>query len=227
MTSLRLWGLSPRLRGNRFASTKLVKVRLRGGLSPRLRGNPSASAAPHVASPRGLSPRLRGNRNHPATPLIIAVAGLSPRLRGNPKRHIRNHGSAWGKVYPRAYGGTTHGQGLARRGAQSGLSPRLRGNPVYQSRIAADRSEVYPRAYGGTEPTPSPLPGLVLGSIPAPTGEPERAISDSHAAVVRVYPRAYGGTLSEWCSVPWSALTGLSPRLRGNLGMTAIVAMSP
>ena len=73
----------------------------------------------------------------------------------------------------------------------AGLSPRVRGNLAYP---------------------PPPLPRL--GSIPACAGEPG-AVShkaSSHA----VYPRVCGGTA--YNSAYRAAVSGLSPRVRGNRG---------
>ena len=71
-----------------------------------------------------------------------------------------------------------------------GLSPRLRGNP--------------PGA---------PLKPVLMGSIPAPAGEP--GPESHHGYTLKVYPRACGGT--DVLSLAACSLAGLSPRLRGNL----------
>ena len=90
------------------------------------------------------------------------------------------------RVYPRACGGTR----VVLHGAvsSSGLSPRLRGNRRVQ------------------------LPcGKVLGSIPAPAGEPGSLAESKGGA--KVYPRACGGTAIRTATT--RRLAGLSPRLRG------------
>ena len=90
-------------------------------------------------------------------------------------------------VYPRAYGGTLSSRRACR--VWRGLSPRVRGN---RSAIACERR--------------------ILRSIPARTGEPGKRT----CSMVRksVYPRAYGGTLQH--GYHCHAVTGLSPRVRGN-----------
>ncbi len=91
------------------------------------------------------------------------------------------------RVYPRVYGGTCrHRIGII---PPVGLSPRVRGNP-------------------GAKKTPA----REVGSIPACTGEPFRALRARRFS--RVYPRVYGGTsLPRTCFIP---TLGLSPRVRGN-----------
>ena len=73
-----------------------------------------------------------------------------------------------------------------------GLSPRLRGNLI----------EVVHTVYRA-------------GSIPAPAGEPHEG--EAVSALTMVYPRACGGTPPS-CR-PAFSWVGLSPRLRGNLGV--------
>ena len=136
------------------------------------------------------------------------VAGLSPRVRGNrlcksiiskdlgtiPARagepSLTDQLEFQREDYPRACGGT-----LTRRRSgipARGLSPRVRGNPPIRGR---DR------------------PGW--RTIPARAGEPNWGIS---AAWQRAdYPRACGGT-SRLFLYPTQHM-GLSPRVRGNLGM--------
>ena len=75
-----------------------------------------------------------------------------------------------------------------------GLSPRLRGNPTY----------TFPNAD-------------VVGSIPAPAGEPLVWALATYAGWV--YPRACGGTNSSSSAI--ECLSGLSPRLRGNQELVA------
>ena len=71
-----------------------------------------------------------------------------------------------------------------------GLSPRVRGNRSVSDALTS-----------------------VSGSIPACAGEPSTI--GFHRALIGVYPRVCGGT----CRLPLvcPALTGLSPRVRGNL----------
>ena len=132
-------------------------------------------------------------------------AGLSPRVRGNPLQPTQR-GLPFGSiparagepvfhrlrggflgVYPRACGGTRL-PSLARR-LLGGLSPRVRGNPSSIACAAAS-----------------------WGSIPARAGEP--LAFGGLPARSRVYPRACGGTRGRGGEAP--ALSGLSPRVRGN-----------
>ena len=136
--------------------------------------------------------------------------GLSPRARGNlhalvmllivarsipacTGEPITVHvPSRFSRVYPRVHGGT-----LVARGSftpANGLSPRARGNPAHL-----------------------PLPHLSMRSIPACTGEPART-TRAHSRGT-VYPRVHGGTWRLTCTT--SAVSGLSPRARGNPGMTS------
>ena len=93
-------------------------------------------------------------------------------------------------VYPRVCGGTC---GLTQAVLWAeGLSPRVRGNRMMLPTVSDSER-----------------------SIPACAGEPL-----SHRAVVgkhQVYPRVCGGTLLS-CMEPF-AVSGLSPRVRGNLSL--------
>ena len=137
----------------------------------------------------------------------MAYAGLSPRVRGNlrpalpgqfPERSIP---ACAGEpsvaqadrhpvwVYPRVCGGTI--ASFSNRLTHSGLSPRVRGNRPGPRQRTRRR-----------------------GSIPACAGEPpERRRTPS---LRRVYPRVCGGTRSTRSEQP--RVSGLSPRVRGNLG---------
>ena len=138
---------------------------------------------------------------------VVNVGGLSPRVRGN--RHIarraqRLHGSIPARagepgcaapatctrgVYPRACGGTF--SAVVTTATMAGLSPRVRGN------LIADVDD-----------------GAQCGSIPARAGEP--VVLKSFNRALKVYPRACGGTHRHRSATTSS--TGLSPRVRGNLG---------
>ena len=133
------------------------------------------------------------------------MTGLSPRVRGNPRRRAgwavgprsipartgepctRSASTCATGVYPRAYGGTSYSRCVGF--ASYGLSPRVRGN----------------QALGH-------LLSVVLGSIPARTGEPMWL--GRVRRIGWVYPRAYGGTAR--ISGVFDACRGLSPRVRGN-----------
>ena len=132
----------------------------------------------------GLSPRLRGNQRHPTRDWN--GSGSIPAPAGEPAPMPVPYTCA--EVYPRACGGT--GYAASRVAPVQGLSPRLRGNRL-------------------------PLPEYirVIGSIPAPAGEPPLAHLVSPSSWV--YPRACGGTTQH--KQPQDMKEGLSPRLRGNL----------
>ena len=101
--------------------------------------------------------------------------------------------------------------------------------------MPASRATVYPRVYGETSAPPDPImlreglsprvrgnrrarPAIPeqRGSIPACTGKP--SVDRRAASRATVYPRVYGETSVK--SAGWMALTGLSPRVRGNLRET-------
>ena len=160
---------------------------------------------PDSSSPAGLSPRVRGN---PARAMaageiigsIPACAGepaptgphwhytaVYPRVCGGTDRTACPSTSA-GRVYPRVCGGTAGFWPGSK--TTLGLSPRVRGNLRRRH-----------------------LPRRLLRSIPACAGEPK----SKHPApfVPGVYPRVCGGTAFAAC--PTWGITGLSPRVRGNL----------
>ena len=134
----RLWGLSPRVRGNRDA-VLFPQVALRSipacagepaGLGsrratvkvyPRVCGGTSRLRRRQSCLP-GLSPRVRGNRycsefRRHCQGSIPACAGEPPPL--GETRH-------WTAVYPRVCGGTWGSHSRAK--TRIGLSPRVRGN---------------------------------------------------------------------------------------------------
>ena len=151
-----------------------------------------------AAASGGLSPRVRGNR-------------LSPRAGQRPRRSIPACAGepllpvafmVWTRVYPRVCGGT--GLPLVVRPAVQGLSPRVRGNQQNTSTII-ERDRSIP-ACAGEPPQPQPQP-------PQTT----------------VYPRVCGGTTASQCATAcrMSSLTGLSPRVRGNLRVRAVNSDGP
>ena len=170
---------------------------------PAYAGEPGRS--PGLPAAPAVYPRVCGG-----TALVFRKrywsAGLSPRMRGNPwtrSNFCYPPGSipayageprrrpAWRgrrRVYPRVCGGTMIRNGGA--GVKRGLSPRMRGNRVGK-----------------------PAPAMWCGSIPAYAGEP--AAGGDKSYLRRVYPRVCGGTRPSngFCS----GLSGLSPRMRGNL----------
>ena len=172
-------GLSPRMRGNRYATRRRSRSRrsipayagepivdlneiLLVRVYPRVCGG-TEGLAPRRLAVWGLSPRMRGNllAEHQGELLdgsIPAYAGEPNKLHGKGQRQ---------KVYPRVCGGTP--TRVSRTGAGEGLSPRMRGNHDTDGDGFADK-----------------------GSIPAYAGEPYAGGSDFNSS--RVYPRVCGGT---------------------------------
>ena len=142
--------------------------------------------------------------------LRLTHKGLSPRVRGNrafcagarrrsgsipacagePHRDPPNPRGRW--VYPRVCGGTPPCQPHSVASNGKGLSPRVRGN-----RFRAICSH------------------LVLRSIPACAGEPRYDVTCF--TCIKVYPRVCGGT--GIAMLLYQSNYGLSPRVRGNLGV--------
>ena len=235
------WGVYPRACGGTFMPNP-VTVRLTG-LSPRVRGNQGLDLMPVFLI--GSIPARAGEPCGPA-PCGEQKYGSIPARAGEPGPGSDTSIPDW--VYPRACGGTVRTGAMGEQ--KYGLSPRVRGNRVelrldlgnnrsIPARAGeprpgshADRRRgVYPRACGGTQ-----FPHLLVGrnrglsprvrgnpqgevagiggsgSIPARAGEPTSSgvLSDT----ARVYPRACGGTETRfWCTF---TMSGLSPRVRGN-----------
>ena len=197
-------GLSPRGGGNLVDEPAL---RVLDGSIPACAGEPpwvDARPEPHT-----VYPRVCGGTLARAT-CACCFAGLSPRVRGNrpglmrgpsPTRSIPACAGEPSRsvrlsrallVYPRVCGGTS--ASVSGFHWYTGLSPRVRGNP--------------------RDPCGSPVR---FWSIPACAGEPPPACRASTGT--RVYPRVCGGTTTSQGF--GTALTGLSPRVRGNLGTLA------
>ena len=218
-------GLSPRLRGNLLKRvTRRIPSRSipapagkpptpKFGTShpsvyPRACGETTPSTNPQPLR-KGLSPRLRGNLG----PGVRGqhVDGSIPAPAGKPRpRTMRCCPSA---VYPRACGETSTKSAPWRDSI--GLSPRLRGN--HRRAVPSD-------APGGSIPAPAGKPGYPPLSRRAPSVYP-RACGETRGwilAVVNleVYPRACGETSS--AALLLSDDCGLSPRLRGNLGLRVL-----
>ena len=143
-------------------------------------------------------------------------------------------GGRGGRAYPRAGGGTRESPSRPRTGP--GLSPRGRGNHL-PCEGPPGCGGAYPRAGGGTIQLDT-VHGVEMGlsprgrgnrnishttrvrpgPIPARAGEPRRCYTTGPAG--EAYPRAGGGTLAPWLDRKPS--WGLSPRGRGNLGLSAV-----
>ena len=233
-------GLSPRMRGNHRGGAPLTDEQ---GSIPAYAGEPPGRQSRILES--GVYPRVCGGtesrRNLPGRP-----KGLSPRMRGNPiparfrimilrsiPAYAGEPGATAGMVaepgvYPRVCGGTTIPP--TKTGIDRGLSPRMRGNRI---RLPGGEfgGRVYPRVCGGTTAICAGVSGVSglsprmrgnlnqptgrlyrSGSIPAYAGEPFTRVDEGR--IDKVYPRVCGGTPSPAC--PLFALSGLSPRMRGN-----------
>ena len=226
----RFEGLSPRVRGNRRAAddcraqdgsipacagkpTSWTGSSMPDGVYPRVCGETNASLA-GLFSAGGLSPRVRES----GLLLLVSLSqkGLSPRVRGNPTRRSLPRFSprsipacagkpredrAWRagtRVYPRVCGETDCPTPTTH--SSPGLSPRVRGNLGSFS---------FPIESGG--------------SIPACAGKPVSRSTLNRCA--RVYPRVCGET---YCTRPSALLiSGLSPRVRGNLRFAYNVLVEP
>ena len=198
-------GLSPRVRGN---LAQYHRAPMSRGSIPACAGEPTGRTGREGSSrvyPRvcgGTVDRVDGS---------AWIAGLSPRVRGNPAelvdrgvdhgsipacagepRPIRSTTTTIG-VYPRVCGGTSIINGMPIHNL--GLSPRVRGN-----------------RHGGVRAD------LRAGSIPACAGEPIALACRGRWR--RVYPRVCGGTGT--MRVAWRRSSGLSPRVRGNLGSSRL-----
>ncbi len=213
---------------------------------PRVCGG-TGSAPASVSRRTGLSPRVRGNlltdhSQHVTCWSIPACAGepgqrrkrachgmVYPRVCGGTCHIWRQRRHEHG-LSPRVRGNLDPGQ---RPFTGAGSIPACAGEPQITS-DSAKIGEVYPRVCGGTHsvwPQHSRLGGLsprvrgnlqavghvraLGGSIPACAGEPRRG--SGLRAVAGVYPRVCGGTCLHRSSPP--RISGLSPRVRGNLGM--------
>ena len=114
-----VYGLSPRVRGNR------QRV---GPPDRRPRSIPACAGEPRIRVPSRPSPPVypRVCGGTPSPPVANEnPKGLSPRVRGNPPMVFIVNTPSW--VYPRVCGGTMMRCWLITPNA--GLSPRVRGNP--------------------------------------------------------------------------------------------------
>ena len=194
-------GLSPRVRGNRYAPVSRHPGRrsipacagepaqglnrlAQAQVYPRVCGG---TAVAELLTPitGGLSPRVRGNLDF-LFPLVFVIRSI-PACAGEPSTIGLDRFIV--KVYPRVCGGTV--KQFAAHTPPGGLSPRVRGN----------RPHCRPLARRGR-------------SIPACAGEPPA--QSPQPRPVAVYPRVCGGT--DALNPPVNLADGLSPRVRGNQG---------
>ena len=159
-----IYGLSPRVRGNRIAQRVTCTVVV--GLSPRVRGN-RGSASVSSSTCVGLSPRVRGNHEDGAHVGMIRQTRSIPARAGEPPERTGALSLAW--VYPRACGGTPRVYSVCRILERS--IPARAGEPGSDG--PGVKATVYPRACGGTLPSVCLL--VLDGSIPARAGEPKWA----------------------------------------------------
>ena len=178
---------------------------------------------------RGLSPRVRGN--HRDLGKRSRAVGSIPACAGEPV--AADMLPLVATVYPRVCGGTvpsvtapTQEPGLSprvrgttvvvkRQHSRRGLSPRVRGNLFTKS-----SSRTNPRSIPACAGEPSARPCLVIPEwvYPRVCGEPTSSIPGLSRS--RVYPRVCGGT--RHVILGWPEKRGLSPRVRGNLAMSAV-----
>ena len=196
---MKISGLSPLARGNRFRKTGLQMLprpiparagepsplgsaALQPGAYPRSRGGTEVRPSLNRL-PQGLSPLARGN---PANAQRMrAAAGPIPARAGEP--HSSRLPRSFKRAYPRSRGGTVaRGNSLANK---QGLSPLARGNQTNR---------------GGLD--------FLFGPIPARAGEPFMIFP--FPLVIGAYPRSRGGTLISVLTM--KTLLGLSPLARGN-----------
>ena len=221
----------PRVYGGTIAT--LTSVSLQYGLSPRVRGNQQQQQAIE-AQPRSI-PACTGEPAHRVR--LCSRVTVYPRVYGG-THFLDDVHSSGGGLSPRVRGNRTCDAEVI---TVSGSIPACTGEPPrYAPR--AEPFQVYPRVYGGTvlparqtvgyiglsprvrgNRNPGRLCRAGCRSIPACTGEP-RACRLPRVSQ-GVYPRVYGGTRPP--TPTHIRLTGLSPRVRGNLfGLPLLVAGS-
>ena len=136
--------------------------------------------------------------------------GLSPRVRGN--RPGSPSGDANCRSIPACAGEPRRAQSVP---ALPAVYPRVCGGTPRPSRDQPSTKGLSPRVRGNLgAPKRAPRGD---GSIPACAGEPP--LSAAARPDVRVYPRVCGGT-SPACPRAGQGM-GLSPRVRGNLGLSS------
>ena len=197
-------GLSPRVRGNQVLD--ISRIEFSGSIPACAGGTPHLKR--RYIDGEGLSPRVRGNPDQVG--LQSSRLRSIPACAGEPKQSPERRGEF--RVYPRVCGRTfPH---MRPPHFISGLSPACAGEPsTYPG--CPPRLRVYPRVCGGN---PMLYVGILhrVRSIPACAGEPN---ANPNSATSRgVYPRVCGGTAA--ASLAWSPSQGLSPRVRGNLGLS-------
>ena len=220
-------GLSPRVRGNRSGPTAAPR---RPRSIPACAGEPPGER--QTSRPASVYPRVCGGTAPPAVMGAVWL-GLSPRVRGNlggisdRARLLRSIPACAGEpllipasgramsVYPRVCGGTPY-----RRGGwcERGVYPRVCGGTEAFVERGQSFVGLSPRVRGNPSPGESRCPKV--RSIPACAGEP--AGPPMPGPAVKVYPRVCGGTACPIRRLMTPA--GLSPRVRGNLGVAALPA---
>ena len=198
--SVRLRGLSPRVRGN--PDDGCYDEYAMGSI-PACAGEPSETAS--CTCSNGVYPRVCGG-THAIHELMTGRTGLSPRVRGN-HIYVRQY-----LFRPRSIPACAGEPSIAGRWRiGSGVYPRVCGGTHYATMPTQHPGGLSPRVRGNREPaahTEGPI-----RSIPACAGEPPTCLPSP--GVSRVYPRVCGGTaLSSPLDSPHY---GLSPRVRGNL----------
>ena len=202
-------GLSPRVRGNR---TSARAGRQAGGSIPACAGEPPSAAAA-TWTPR-VYPRVCGGTASAAA-TGLQRRGLSPRVRGNRPFHQVNRNA--GRSIP-ACAGEPHPMASILR--MLWVYPRVCGGTRNAAESELESRGLSPRVRGNLRPKSGPI--RPTRSIPACAGEPRRAAGTQSKSWV--YPRVCGGTGG--AAARYGRRQGLSPRVRGNLTLSAPPAAS-
>ena len=193
-------GLSPRMRGNHG---QVGHQALEPGSIPAYAGKPPAASTGKQS--RRVYPRVCGETSTPCSQKY-SVSGLSPRMRGNPPLSVAVT-EVLGSIP--AYAGKPR-PAAGREGALR-VYPRVCGETSGRERASAIPSGLSPRMRGNQETAGAVL--ICPGSIPAYAGKPKGREATPLSS--GVYPRVCGETCE--LDTDEKTLTGLSPRMRGNL----------
>ena len=166
------------------------------GLSPRVRGNRQASSITS-SEEQGVYPRVYGETSSLELSAFVNMQWVYPRVYGETRRRSGCRlATLIFAVYPRVYGETAlkrpRGEPL-----EAGLSPRVRGNPPVDTlKRHSKECGLSPRVRGNQCGLDRSHVQDLQRSIPACTGKPYRALQpDSSPRWSRVYPRVYGETV--------------------------------
>ena len=194
-----VFGLSPRVRGNRLPEYPLAS---RFGSIPACAGEPIACS--WCQDDSAVYPRVCGGTGTQPEETYLYY-GLSPRVRGNQSLYL--HREAGRRSIP-ACAGEPPSQTISLR--PSSVYPRVCGGTVTLSTAVLTISGLSPRVRGNLMAAASL--SIAPRSIPACAGEPDTPRPSERPDWV--YPRVCGGTVDK--TSPQYNLSGLSPRVRGN-----------